>query len=84
MERAIDKAINNLNGILTEATEGENSVCYVTENDAETLQVAINIMRKYRKIEEIVNHRESYLRGEIKGFGIRHYMKMISEVVNNG
>ena len=54
MERAIDKAINNLNGILTEATEGENSVCYVTENDAETLQVAINIMRKYRKIEEIV------------------------------
>ena len=51
---SIDKAINNLSEILTEATEDENSICYVTENDAETLQVAINTMRKYKKIQELM------------------------------
>ena len=53
MGMTIDLAMNNLSGILTEATENENSVCYVTEDDAETLQVAIDTMRKYQKIEEI-------------------------------
>lgn len=56
MGMTIDLAMNNLSGILTEATEDEDSVCYVTENDAETLQVAIKIMRKYQKIEQIVNN----------------------------
>ena len=53
MGMTIDLAMNNLSGILTEATENENSVCYVTEDDAETLQVAIDTMRKYQKIEQI-------------------------------
>jgi hypothetical protein len=53
MGMTIDLAMNNLSGILTEATEGEDSVCYVTEDDAETLQVAINTMCKYQKIEQI-------------------------------
>lgn len=75
---AIDLAMNNLNGILTEATEGEDSVCYVTENDAETLQVAVDIMRKYQEIEKIVN--------EWNGNEIETYIAMIaiSEVVKNG
>ena len=55
MEMSIDLAMNNLSGILTEATEDEDSVCYVTEDDAETLQVAIDIMRKYQKIEDIMH-----------------------------
>lgn len=56
MGMTIDLAMNNLSGILTEATEGEDSVCYVTEDDAETLQVAIDTMRKYQKIEQIINN----------------------------
>ena len=51
----IDLAMNNLSKILAEATDDENSVCYVTENDAETLQVAIDTMRKYQKIEQILD-----------------------------
>ncbi len=50
----IDEAMNNLSGILTEATEDEDSVCYVTKNDAETLQIAIDTMRKYKKIKQIL------------------------------
>lgn len=50
MGMTIDLAVNNLNGILKEATESKDSVCYVTEDDAETLQMAIDIMRKYKKI----------------------------------
>lgn len=54
MGMTIELAMNNLSGILTESTDGEDSVCYVTEDDAETLQVAIKTMRKYQKIEEKV------------------------------
>ena len=50
----IDLAMNNLSGILTEATEDDNSVCYVTEDDAETLQVAIDTMKRYQKIAQIL------------------------------
>ena len=55
MGMTIDLAMNNLSEILTEATEDENSVCYVTENDAETLQMAIDTMRKYQKIKEYIS-----------------------------
>ena len=63
MAMEIDEAMNNLGGILKEATKDEDSVCYVTENDAETLQAAIVIMRKYQKIEQILkddNYYEEY------------------------
>ena len=56
MGMTIDEAMNNLSGILTEATEDEDSVCYVTGNDAETLQVAIDTMRKYQKIAELYDY----------------------------
>lgn len=51
----IDEAVSNLRGILTEATENKNSVCYVTEDDAETLRAAIDTMRKYQMIIKILN-----------------------------
>jgi hypothetical protein len=56
MGMTIDDSISHLSGILTEATEFTNSICYVTEDDAETLQVAIETMRKYQKIQEIINN----------------------------
>jgi len=78
---AIDLAMNNLGGILKEATESEDSVCYVTENDAETLQVAIDTMCKYQKIEHIVSDFREYQKGISCGFGGATYMQMVSEVV---
>ena len=79
MGMTIDKATNNLSEILTEDTENENSVCYVTENDAEALQVAIDTMRKYQKIQEIVEvwHQDIYA----KDF---ECMAGIAEVVEDG
>lgn len=74
MGMTIDLAMNNLSGILTEATEDDNSVCYVTEDDAETLRVAIDTMRKYQKIEAIVNS-PVYIQEDVLRY------KMICEVL---
>ena len=41
-----EEAISELRGILTEATEFENSVCYVTEKDAEPLEMAIRALER--------------------------------------
>ena len=76
METKIDEVINNLSEILKEATEDESSVCYITENDAETLQVAINTMQKYQKIEKLIG---SWELGLIDNIGHE-----ISEVLENG
>jgi hypothetical protein len=54
MKMSIDLAMNNLSEILTEATEDENSVCYVTDVDEPTLKTAIDIMRKYKEIKELM------------------------------
>ena len=76
---SIDLAMNNLSGILTEATEDENSVCYVTEDDAETLKVAIEVMRKYQKIQEI------YERFQKDGDYYHHMAWLdVMEVIDNG
>ena len=40
------EAIEKLKGILTEVTEYENSVCYVTEEDREPLEMAIEALER--------------------------------------
>lgn len=55
MGMSIDDSISHLSGILTEATEFTNSICYVTEDDAETLQVAIDTMRKYQQLRDKIS-----------------------------
>lgn len=75
MRTTIDLAMNNISGILTEATKDEDSVCYVTENDAETLQVAIDTMRKYQKVEQILK--------DIP-YGGEATVRRIQEVVEDG
>ena len=59
LKMSIDLAMNNLSRILTEATEDEDSVCYVTEDDAEKLQVAIETMKKYQNIEDVMKNYRS-------------------------
>lgn len=82
----IDEAISNLSGILTEATENKNSVCYVTEDDAETLQVAIDAMCKYQKITKILNSASYTENGTVYSYTydedtrVRH----IREVIEDG
>ena len=41
-----EEAIERLRGILTEAVEFENSVCYVTEEDREPLEMAIKALER--------------------------------------
>lgn len=41
-----EEARRRLGGILTEATEFENSVCYVTEEDREPLEMAIKALEQ--------------------------------------
>ena len=52
MGMTIEDCISKLIEILEEATEDENSVCYVTDVDEPTLKTAIDTMRKYQKIEQ--------------------------------
>ena len=40
------EAVEELKGILEEATEEENSVCYVTDCDKEPLEMAIQALEK--------------------------------------
>lgn len=41
-----EEAINHLKDILTEATETEHAVCYVTNEDAEALEMAIEALQQ--------------------------------------
>ena len=52
MGMTIENSIETLTSILDEATESEDSVCYVTSADAGSLKLAIETMRKYQKIEQ--------------------------------
>jgi len=77
MGMSIEDCISKLIEILEEATEDENAVCYVTDIDEPTLKMAIDTMRKYQKIQEIINNTD-YIQEDV----IRY--KMICEVVKDG
>ena len=77
MGMTIEDCISKLIEILEEATEDENSVCYVTDVDEPTLKTALDTMRKYQKIQEIINNTD-YIQEDV----IRY--KMICEVVKDG
>ena len=51
---------------------------------SEPIKMAINIMRKYQKIEQIVSDFRKYQKGITWGFGGEKYMQMVSEVVEDG
>ena len=49
-----------LSEILKEATQDESSVCYVTEDDADTIKTAISAIEKIEKIKEIIKSPKGY------------------------
>lgn len=51
-EMTRDEAIKRLRGILTESVEFENSVCYVTEEDREPLEMAIKALENISHITD--------------------------------
>lgn len=73
MGMTIDDCINKLTEILEEATEDEDSVCYVTDVDEPILKTAIETMRKYQKIKHI-----------IKSEKIPYKLDVIEKVVEDG
>ena len=77
MGMTIEDCISKLTEILEEATEDENAVCYVTDVDEPTLKTAIDTMRKYQKILDIINNTD-YIQEDV----IRY--KMICEVMEDG
>ncbi|MBR6289201.1 MAG: hypothetical protein IKR19_07700 [Acholeplasmatales bacterium] len=66
-----------------ETIKGERWIA-CSEKYKEAMNLITDTIHKYQEIKEIVNHRESYLRGEIIGFGTKHYMRMIEEVIEDG
>lgn len=50
-----EEAIKRLKEILTEATEFKTSVCYVTEEERETLEMAIKALDQQDKIAQIID-----------------------------
>ena len=54
------EAINKLKDILEEATKTDDSVCYVTVDDADALKVAIKALEQTDKVEESNFSTEQY------------------------
>lgn len=48
-----DEKIERLKDIVAEATESEDSVCYVTEEDKEPLEAAIKVLEQESILEKI-------------------------------
>ena len=48
------EAMANLENILEEATRTEDSVCYVTSEDAETLKIAIKVIKNQTIAEQML------------------------------
>jgi len=55
-----NEAIINLKTILEEATNDEDSVCYVTSCDKEHLEMAIQALEKQSMVNEILNELREY------------------------
>lgn len=76
MGMTIEDCISKLIEILEEATEDENAVCYVTDIDEPTLKMAIDTMRKYQKIQEIVQSKTTRVSYDI---GFRQIKKVVED-----
>ena len=70
-----EEAISNLKMILDEATETDEAICYVTSNDAETINMAIKALKKkttkYKHIGTMLTYWGKYkyiFKCEICGF----------------
>ncbi len=55
-----EEAINTLKDILEEVTENDDSVCYVTVDDVDTLKMAIKALEQTDKVEESNFSTEQY------------------------
>ena len=53
------------------------------EDFCKAYDMAIDTMRKYQKIEQIVSDFRKYQKGITWGFGGEKYMQMVSEVVED-
>lgn len=87
MGMSIDNADKLLSVITSTITEDDD--CFTIEDEnlqvfKETLLTAIDTMRKYQKIEEIVNGWSRYRKGVSSSEGDSVYMQKVSEVVDNG
>ena len=80
MEMTIDRAIKKLKG--QQADFNEQYIDFGGINDA--FYTAYEIMRKYQKIEEIVNGWDRYRNGVSSSEGDSIYMQKVSEVVEDG
>lgn len=56
-----EEATKRLREILTEATEFEDSVCYVTEEDREPLEMAIKALEQGSKMLSEIEHLHKYI-----------------------
>lgn len=75
MGMSIDEAIKKLS---------QSAIVIGCEDWMEARDLALETMRKYQKIEQIVSDFRKYQKGITWGFGGEKYMQMVSEVVEDG
>ena len=79
MGMTIEEALKEVNRVILCLTDGGN----VTK-EVNALEITMDTMRKYQKIEQIVSDFRKYQKGITWGFGGEKYMQMVSEVVEDG